>query len=50
MLELLSSGMICFSLDGVCLKIAQDMVREETQLSGNQEEADTELLLYTNHV
>ena len=50
MLELLSSGMIYFSLDGVCLKIAKDTVREETQLSSNQEEADTKLLLHNNHV
>ena len=50
MLELPSSGMIYFSLDGVCLKIAKDTVREETQLSSNQEEADTKLLLHNNHV
>ena len=50
MLGLLSSEMIFLSLDGVCLKITRDMVTEETQLSSNQEEADTKLLLHANHV
>ena len=50
MFELLSSGMIYFSLGGVSLKIAQDIFRKETQLSSNQEEADTKLLLHNNHV
>ena len=50
MLELLSNEMIYFSLDDVWLKITQGMVTEETQLSSNQEEADTELLLHINHV
>ena len=48
--EMLSSEMIYFSLDGVCLKITRDTVTEETQLSSNQEEADTKLLLHANHV
>ena len=48
MLELLSGKMIYFSSDGVCLKITQDTVTEETQLSSsNQEEADTK---HANHV
>ena len=46
----LSSEMIYSSLDGVCLKITQDTVTEETQLSSNQEEADTKLLLHAKHV
>ena len=49
MLELLSSEMVYFSLDGVCLKITRDTVAEETQLSSNEEE-DTKLLLHANHV
>ena len=49
-LELLSSKMIYFSIDGVCLKITRDTLTEETQLSSNQEEADTKLLLHVNHV
>ena len=49
MLDLLSSEVIFYSLDGVCLKIARDNVAEETQLSSNQEEADTKLLLHANH-
>ena len=48
--EMLSSEMIYFSLDGVCLKITRDTVTEETQLSSNQEEADAKLLLHANHV
>ena len=47
---MLSSEKIYFSLDGVCLKITRDMVTEEAQLSRNQEEADTKLLLQANHV
>ena len=50
MLEVLSSEKIYFSLNGVCLKITRDTVTEETQLSRNQEEADTKLLLHANHV
>ena len=50
MLELLSSEKIYFSLDGVCLKITRNTATEETQLSRNQEEADTKLLLHANHV
>ena len=50
MLELLSSEMIYFSLEGVCLKITRETVTEETQLSSNQEEAGTKLLLHANHV
>ena len=50
MLELLSSEMICFSLDGVYLKVTGDTVTEETQLSSSQEEVDTKLLLHANHV
>ena len=46
----LSSEMIYSSLDGVCLKITQDTVTEETKLSSNQEEADTKLLLHAKHV
>ena len=46
----LSSEMIYSSLDGVCLKITQDTVTEETQQSSNQEEADTKLLLHAKHV
>ena len=42
--------MIYSSLDGVCLKITQDTVTEETKLSSNQEEADTKLLLHAKHV
>ena len=49
-LELLSREMIYFSLDGVCLKITRDTVAEETQISSNQEEAYTKLLLHANHV
>ena len=49
-LELLSSKMIYFSIDGVCLKITRDTLTEETQLSSNQEEADTKLLHHVNHV
>ena len=50
MLELLSSEMVYISLDGVCLKITRDTVTEEIQLSNNQKEADTKLLLHANHV
>ena len=50
MLELLSSEVIYYSLDGACLKVTRDAVTEETQLSSNQEEADTKLLLHANHV
>ena len=46
----LSSEMIYSSLNGVCLKITQDTVTEETQLSSNQEEADTKLLFHAKHV
>ena len=49
MLELLSSEIIHLSLGRVCLKIIRDTVKEETQLSSNQEEADTKLLLHDNY-
>ena len=48
--ELLSSEMAYFSLDDVCLKITRDTVTEATQLSSNQKEAETKVLLHANHV
>ena len=41
--------MIIFSLDGTCIKITRNDVAEVAELSSNQEEADTKLLLHTNH-
>ena len=49
-LQLLSSEVIYFSIDGLCLQIKQVGVIEASQLSSNQEEADTEVLLHANHV
>ena len=40
---------IYFSLDMVCYKITSQSVTEVPQLSSNQEEADTKLLLHTKH-
>ena len=49
-LQLLSSEVIYFSIDGLFLQIKQERVIEASQLSSNQEEADTKVLLHTNHV
>ena len=49
-LQLLSSEVIYLSTDGVCLQIKQERVIEASQLSSNQEEADTKVLLHANHV
>ena len=49
-LQLLSSEVIYFSIDGLCLQIKQERVIEASQLSSNQEEADTKVLLHANHV
>ena len=48
-LQLLSSEVIYFSIDGLCLQIKQERVIEASQLSSNQEEADTKVLLHANH-
>ena len=50
LLQLLSSEVIYFSIDGLCLQIKQERVIEASQLSSNQEETDTKVLLHANHV
>ena len=49
-LQVLSSEVIYFSIDGLCLQIKQERVIEASQLSSNQEEADTKVLLHAKHV
>ena len=48
-LDVLKSDRIILSLDGRAIKITINDVTEVAELSSNQEEADTKLLLHTNH-
>ena len=48
-LDVLKSDMIIYSLDGTAIKITRNDATEVAELSSNQEEADTKLLLHTNH-
>ena len=49
MLQELDCKKIYFSLDTVCYEITAGSANEVAELSSNQEEADTKLLLHTKH-
>ena len=40
---------LIYSMDGICHKISSKTINVIQELSSNQEEADTKLLLHTNH-
>ena len=48
-LEQLKCNELLYSMDGICHKISSETIAVMQELSSNQEEADTKLLLHANH-